>query len=303
VWSVRDITSAYANAMQLRPRPWLLLHSIGVSAAVLAAGVWLVRRRLHAGRWAAEIGLAAIVYLLVKAGFVRADVHMYITAFGLLVLSILLAVLWSLVRNARVAALLVVVLPAPCGAWPRLRLPVLNFPPIFPRAAIARLAWLPVAFDRDALNGFHARQLAGIRTDNPLPDAVRGTVDIYPDKQSVALAYPLEFRPRPVFQSYMAYSPRLARANADFLLDAAAPEWILFRIAPIDQHLRDRRFAPWPLLLTRAIASSRSGWFAPLRRRAVRWRGARAARASTRERDLVNVPQADGPDGAHRHRA
>ena len=300
-WSIRDITAGYASAMQLLPDRWLLLHAIGVSVAVLAAGVWLIQRRLRAGRWATAIGLAAIVYLLFKAGFVRADVHMYITSFGLLVLAILLAVLWS-TRPATLAVAAVLVAVLPGGLWPHTVAtygpPVLNFPPIFPRAALKRISWLPIAFDREPLDRVHDQQLATIRSGNPLPETVHGTVDIYPDKQSVVLAYPLEFRPRPVFHSYMAYSPRLARANADFLLDADAPEWLLFRIAPIDRHLAaiDDSLS-WPLVLTRYRFIETVGLFALLQRREtpLPWHLEPLGRVEAKTHDLVNVPAADGP--------
>src|SRR5262249_16010919 len=301
VWAVRDITSGYATAMQLPADRWLLLHTIGVGAAVLAAALWLVRQRLRAGRWAADLGLAAIVYLLIKAGFVRADVHMYITAFGLLVLGILLAVLWS-TRPARLAVAAVLVALLPGGLWPHTAAsygpPVLNFPPIFPAAALRRLAWLPMAFDRKPLDSVHTRQLAGIRANNPLPQAVHGTVDIYPDKQSVVLAYPLEFRPRPVFQSYMAYSPTLPRANADFLPAPRAPHWVLFRIAPIGRHLPaiDDSLS-WPILLTHYRFVESAGLFALLRRREtpLAWHLEPLARVEAETHDTVKVPAGDGP--------
>jgi len=58
------------------------------------------------------------------------------------------------------------------------------------------------------------------------------TVDVFGWNQSFALYNRLNYRPRPVFQSYAAYSPPLMRLNERFYLSpATAPEYVLFRLA------------------------------------------------------------------------
>lgn len=54
-----------------------------------------------------------------------------------------------------------------------------------------------------------------------------GTVDLLFDDQSTLLANDLDYHPRPVFQSYSAYSDQLARLNAEFFLSNRAPEWVV----------------------------------------------------------------------------
>ena len=53
----------------------------------------------------------------------------------------------------------------------------------------------------------------------------------------LALLNGLNYRPRPVFQSYAAFTPRLARLNHDFYASARAPDYTLVKIQSIDDRL------------------------------------------------------------------
>ncbi len=74
---------------------------------------------------------------------------------------------------------------------------------------------------------------AAIRQSHPLPP-LKGTVDIYSYGQAEVFAHRLNWHPRPVFQSYAAYTPRLAALNAAHVSGADAPQHLLFAIEPID---------------------------------------------------------------------
>ena len=60
------------------------------------------------------------------------------------------------------------------------------------------------------------------------------SLDVFGQDQSYAIFNRLNYRPRPVFQSYMAYNLPLMRLNERFYLSPAAPDYVLFRLAPID---------------------------------------------------------------------
>jgi hypothetical protein len=82
-------------------------------------------------------------------------------------------------------------------------------------------------------------------------------VDAYPWDQVVILAYGLRYAPRPVFQSYSAYTPALAEMNAAHLLNRCAADNLLFALRTLDRRypsLDDGR--SWPELLTRYSAQS-----------------------------------------------
>ncbi len=55
--------------------------------------------------------------------------------------------------------------------------------------------------------------------------------------QGVVLLNGLNWQPRPVFQSYTAYTPALLRLNADYFRSASAPAYLLCDVAPVDARL------------------------------------------------------------------
>jgi hypothetical protein len=243
-----------------------------VVTVILIAWEVLFARRLTAGRWAAAIALTAVTFLLFKAGFVRSDVHVFTTVFGFLVLTLLLVLSWAR-RPLELALGALGVALVSGGLWAHAAVlrgwPFLYFPPVFPPEAFERLASLSRLWHRDALDTQQAEDDAALRKETPLPQ-LRGTVDVYPYDQSVVLAHGLDLRPRPVFQSYMAYTPRLAQANADHLEGELAPEWILFRVAPIDKRMPAMDdSASWPVFLTRYKVQRPVASYALLRRREV----------------------------------
>jgi hypothetical protein len=75
---------------------------------------------------------------------------------------------------------------------------------------------------------------------------------MYADGQAVIFAHGLPYRPRPVFQSYSAYTPQLEELNRRHVAGPNNPDYILFDVAHIDNRfpaLEDGR--SWPELLTR----------------------------------------------------
>jgi hypothetical protein len=82
-------------------------------------------------------------------------------------------------------------------------------------------------------------QLAGIGLPKVREIVGRSVVDVFGLDQSYAVFNDLNYLPRPVFQSYMAYNTALARMNEQFYFSKKAPEYVLFRLTPVD-----RRYAP-----------------------------------------------------------
>jgi hypothetical protein len=63
----------------------------------------------------------------------------------------------------------------------------------------------------------------------------RSTVDVFGNDQRYAPLHDLNYHPRPVFQSYMAFNRPLMLLNERFFLSKEAPEYVLFNLAPIDE--------------------------------------------------------------------
>lgn len=67
----------------------------------------------------------------------------------------------------------------------------------------------------------------------------QGAVDVFGWAQLYAIFNDLKFTPRPVFQSYAAYTSTLMHLNEQFYLSERAPQYVLFRLAA-----KDNRFPP-----------------------------------------------------------
>ena len=81
---------------------------------------------------------------------------------------------------------------------------------------------------------------------------IHGSADVYPLSQTVALPQGLTCRPRPVFQSFSAYTPALAEMNAAHLRSDRAADHILFDVWTIDGRFPSQDDSlSWPELFTR----------------------------------------------------
>lgn len=63
------------------------------------------------------------------------------------------------------------------------------------------------------------------------------TIDMISYSQGLLFLNGLNWTPRPIFQSYSAYTPKLLAVNQDFYRGERAPEFVLFRMSPIDGRL------------------------------------------------------------------
>tara|TARA_R110002072_G_C7978936_1_gene536022 strand:+ start:57636 stop:59768 length:2133 start_codon:yes stop_codon:yes gene_type:complete len=82
----------------------------------------------------------------------------------------------------------------------------------------------------------HEAQMQKIREANPVPD-IDGSVDVFPSKLIVGFAHKLDMRPRPILQSYAAFTPELIERDAQHFRSASAPDHVLISVAEIDHRL------------------------------------------------------------------
>ena len=79
---------------------------------------------------------------------------------------------------------------------------------------------------------------------------LQGTTDIYSYDQSYLIASQLRWSPRPILQSYSAYTPALASINRQHLIGDQAPQNIIFKLQTIDGQLPALMDGPsWPVLM------------------------------------------------------
>jgi hypothetical protein len=250
--------------------------------AFLAASVYLLAtcavmlpdgRPRSAKRWAEltmlVAGGASLLWLLAKMGFTRHDkTHAAIALYGLAAIGLAaagmilervstaksLAIWLGIPITGAIAVLTIVAEPGFGESCTEVAFaPPTNYSSQF-GSMFARL-WIGDA----ALRNDYSATVQNLRQSSPAPE-LKGSVDLYPFQQGILLVNDLNYRPRPVFQSYSAYTESLARRNRDYLLGESAPDFVLFDIRPLDW--REQRWdlgrfpsledgLSWPELLTR----------------------------------------------------
>ena len=90
--------------------------------------------------------------------------------------------------------------------------------------------------------------LEQLRHEAQLPELRKligtATVDVFGSLQAYGVLNDLNYRPRPVFQSYAAYSARLARLNEEFYLSDQAPDYVLFEVSAPEHRFPTLNDAP-----------------------------------------------------------
>ena len=246
------------------------------------------------------VGLALVLFLTFKGSFVLQDRHHELQAAltTVPVACLYSAVLWPRIepyrwRVKRFKTVLPVVLVAwvlmaanahyilsryayvdiPSVEGPNAEVPLVRAEkPNYYWAAVTHTAQTlteaaTVLAGRQNLQPLYERSIADIRADNPIPE-LSGTTDLYPNDTAVVFAHGLPYQPRPVIQSFSAYTAELAKLNAAHLRSPNAPENILFDVGGIMRRFpsSDDGFS-WPELLTRYDIRDVSGKYVVMKRR------------------------------------
>jgi hypothetical protein len=228
---------------------------LAVAGTLLAATqVFRIGQKIPFSRRLLEsVGLAGVLWIMFKAGYVRHDLHEVLATSSLsLAIAVYAAVLWA--RSKRWFGRIFVVLLSVLGVFVAMqsasqRAFVLHrrfFEPITAVPARSQVA-LQWALGSPLLE----QQIGDLKAATPMP-RIDGPIDIYSFGQGSLILSGSDYRPRPVFQSYLTYTAALGRLNADFLRSSQSPDTILFEIQAIDHHYRSQEDAlSWPELLSR----------------------------------------------------
>lgn len=241
------IIGGYSEAMALPGIQYEIVAFLGTGALLLVA---IGLRATLARRARIFLGVLYVVYLFLafKAGFVRHDSHAIMAAGALVFAGIALALVLpsGYARSGAFASLL---------TWLLISSNVTNisFDALADNISMPyRQAWkganLRLATpnwprcDYDA-----ALQVLRTRASVPL---LKGRTDIYSYQQADFLVTGNDWSPRPVMQSYSAYTPLLAERNRQHLLGPRAPDNVIFRVETIDGRLPSLDDGnSWPVLL------------------------------------------------------
>ncbi len=253
--SMTEIVKGYTEAMS----SWHVKHGhytqvlpFLVMTLFLLRLVW--RQGMARGRVTALFVVLAYgmsLFVAYKAAFVRHDEGHAIAASNLLWAAVLTAVIrqpmprWQATRWVASAFALWLTMMLPFPNWTAWRYATSWWDT--QQGAVVALT------DRltrpAAIHDAYEAALARIRQAHPLP-SMHGATDVYSTNQAVLLAHGLSWRPRPVLQSYSAYTPALAQLNREHLTGPAAPDTLLFAIEPIDGRMASQEDGEsWPHLL------------------------------------------------------
>jgi hypothetical protein len=264
--SAQQIISGYTEAMASGgdPLEWLLY--VLASTTILLVVVWTARRPGSSG-WFLAACYALFLFTAFKAGFVRHDEWHDVTA-GSSILAAALLLMFVIGERRSLLPLMMAAL-----AWAYINHGSekavaddvsLNSRMTFQGALLGARTRLqgPGQLERE-----YNERIAAIHREFPI-DRMPGTTDIYSDNQSWLLASENTWAPRPVVQSYSAYTPDLAALNLRHLEDGSAPDNILFKVEPIDGRLPSLEDGlSWLALINRYVAQKLDGQAAYFRKR------------------------------------
>ena len=235
--------------------------TVGVSMVftlVAASVILLVLLGYVTGDAETVLGLAALQYVALRTTFTRIDDTHTATGYALLLFITLLfvAVAASSERMLRIKPLKGLVIAAQAGVL------VLTF------SAWEQLPQRIAAFLRAPAAAERAYRLeASQRVKAAGLPPIQGTVDAYPWSSGPLILRGFDYHPRPVFQSYMAWSSDLETLNLQHLSGSAAPDRLLIDIGTIDERFPLQDDAPsWLEILRRYTPEWSGGDRAVLRR-------------------------------------
>lgn len=263
--SLSPIISGYTEAMALRGKGVEIYWYLGGSALILASvGVSQIRDRIGKLFLLAAFGL--FLFVNFKAGFVRHDGHALISAGAILLAAAILPYLApTLPSMATIVVAFFICLYTSKNYIPPVAQYILpHVQQAYSRAYAGLAARLD---DRAHLPKLFEEARQALQKEGGLP-VVDGTADIYPFDQAYLLATSNKWAPRPVLQSYSAYTPGLAERDAEYLLGPKAPDYIFFTTFSLDNRVPSMDDGPsWPILLSRYAVVARFNRFLLLHKR------------------------------------
>lgn len=229
-----SIISGYTEAMQY---PGNVVEIIAYIISSLAINLAILKSTEieFPNRLLLCIGFSVFLFIAFKGGFVRHDGHAVIAG-GAMITAILFLGMTAANRQMFLAAILSV------ATWVMIDQAYANTSTknVFLNIQNTYIdAWSGLKsriLEKNSLTIFFKLSLIEIRKQLFIPP-LQGSVDIYSYDQAYLLASGNKWNPRPIFQSYQAYTPKLAQLNEQHLRRENAPDNIIFRVQPVDARI------------------------------------------------------------------
>jgi len=233
--SLREIVAGYSESMAVKG-PSRELWLFGMPALLLLGSLATQGRLPRDLRLGALAITAMFLFLSFKAGFVRHDVHAQIALANLVAA---IGLLWPLLPPQQYGRRLPLVLLGATALWCAGHAARQALKETIPLAGATSN---PLQLrTRDIAPADWPRRYAAtldrIAKQCHLDGLAMAPTDVYSFGQTCLLARQLPWQPRPVFQSYSAYTPALARLNEAHLRGSRAPAQLLYALQTIDERL------------------------------------------------------------------
>lgn len=222
-----EISQGYPWAMSLLPqRPWALATGLAMACFNVALiGHIGAKHAIKVTAWPALVLVGGTLFLSWKHGYTRADGH--VLAFFLT--SLLVGFALPGLLNYRPVRRWYWLGAAVCLLGLHDQRVLLKTPRVLVDRLynnVSAIASLPR----------QAERFKSLATPLPLLARVIGdaSVDVYNYEQGCVLLNGLNYRPRPITQSYSAFTPTLLRKNLDFLRSPRSADRVLLKIQSID---------------------------------------------------------------------
>jgi hypothetical protein len=245
--SMVPMISGYTEAMALNGTRWEVISYL-IASAVLVLALLRPKAIPRNSRLFLAGTFSVFLFVAFKNGFVRHDAHAIIAGTSILIAAFLCPFifysrfLWLVLGLAFLSWSTIERHYRPQTTGQRVR----GFVSTYSSAAegLKKRITSATGFEDE-----YDSALRALRAQASFP-VLQGTADIYSFNQSILIASGNIWAPRPIFQSYAAYTPLLAEKNKKHLLGPQAPDNVIFRVEPIDGRIPAMDDgSSWPVLL------------------------------------------------------
>jgi hypothetical protein len=232
-FGLMQLINGFAQAMSMYG------DSVEPTLYLISAGSILIFLLLQKGLRFRALWLSLIFFFFLmaafKAGFVRHDGHALMGSNSLIIAAIFVAAIYQ--RRVSYALLLL-----SCAIF--LKIESHYKPDLLQHLLTSATQTYSSTWQGLQLRIFHPQAISqqfhqalnSLANEKVLPK-LDGSVDIFPFDQAYLIASGNVWSPRPVFQSYHAYTKSLADKNQQFFASKRSPDYLFFRIESIDDRL------------------------------------------------------------------
>lgn len=239
-----QIISGYTEAMSFRGK-WLNIIAFLVSVLVILFFSMRKKQVPLFPKLVLFLILSSFFFIAFKAGFVRHN--------GVFNTQLIMAAMLPFFLRFKTKEIVVMQLVA-LVSW---SVAVKNYEKFLPQNLFSKVISQAYAhhgleariFNQDDLINDFQKTVSRIKNDAEFP-LLDGKTDIYNFDQSHLIASGNKWAPRPIFQSYSSYTPKLSQINADYFDGKNAPENIFFKVQSIDDRFLSLDDGlSWPIFL------------------------------------------------------